>query len=237
MRRTAGAAKAAVVLLGAAHARRRVRWRQQGSSSTDEAPATAGGRRQHHGGRGRHHRGGRRRHHDGAAAKGGTITCRSPDKFTGYNTGTSTENLIVEPVRHQPGDPVARVLRRQGRDSRSTRTWSTSSKTSDSPLTVDVKINPKAVWDDGAPIACDDIYLYWVAQNGKLKKTGSDGKETGLFNNATTVGFDQIKDVDVLGRQQDSHHRLRHAVLRLEGTDHQPGHGAGPRRGQARRPR
>jgi peptide/nickel transport system substrate-binding protein len=68
--------------------------------------------------------------------------------------------------------------------------YATSIKvTSDSPTTVDVQINPKAVWSDGKPITAADMISYWKAQNGSNKK----------FNVAGTTCFEDIKDVKQVG--------------------------------------
>ncbi|HET9657091.1 MAG TPA: ABC transporter family substrate-binding protein [Kineosporiaceae bacterium] len=57
-------------------------------------------------------------------------------------------------------------------------------KTSDNPLTVKYRINPKATWSDGKPVECDDVTLTWLA-NSSL--TGDKG-----FNAASTVGYEQM---------------------------------------------
>jgi oligopeptide/dipeptide ABC transporter ATP-binding protein len=68
--------------------------------------------------------------------------------------------------------------------------YATSIKvTKDTPTTVDVQINPKAVWSDGTPITADDMISYWKAQNGTNKK----------FNVAGTTCFENIKDVKQVG--------------------------------------
>jgi peptide/nickel transport system substrate-binding protein len=130
----------------------------------------------------------------GAPAQGGTVTLALTDVFSGYNGGTSAENVVsnqwvtnqVVPSFVYFDDKGEIVVDKELGD---------IVKTSDSPLTVDVKINQKAIWDDGVPISCDDIYLYWVAQNGTLTKKDDTGADIGMFGNATTVGFDQIGDV------------------------------------------
>ena len=129
-----------------------------------------------------------------AAAKGGTITVALPDKFTGYNQGTSAENLFANQLVTNQVIPSFVYFDDKG-VIQVDKSLGDVVKTSDSPLTVDIKINPQAVWNDAVPISCDDIYMYWIAQNNVLMTTGSDGKQTNLFQNATSVGFDQIKDV------------------------------------------
>jgi len=57
--------------------------------------------------------------------------------------------------------------------------------TSNDPTTINLKLNPKAVWGDGSPIDVDDIKATWEACNGKNT----------TFRCASTDGFDKIKSV------------------------------------------
>jgi ABC-type transport system substrate-binding protein len=130
----------------------------------------------------------------GAPAQGGTATIALPDVFSGYNQGTSSENVFSNQWVTNQVIPSFVYFDDKG-EIQVDKDLSEITKTSDSPLTVDVKINPKAIWEDGTPISCDDIYLYWVAQNGTLTKKDDTGADVGMFGNATTVGFDQVGDV------------------------------------------
>ncbi|SDR91143.1 peptide/nickel transport system substrate-binding protein [Friedmanniella luteola] len=56
---------------------------------------------------------------------------------------------------------------------------------SDDPTTINLKLNPKAVWGDGSAIDVDDIKATWEACNGKDKS----------FRCASTDGFDKIASV------------------------------------------
>jgi len=68
--------------------------------------------------------------------------------------------------------------------------YATSIKvTKNDPTTVDVVINPKAVWQDGTPITAADMISYWKAQNGTTK----------AFSPASTACFEDIKDVKQVG--------------------------------------
>jgi peptide/nickel transport system substrate-binding protein len=58
-------------------------------------------------------------------------------------------------------------------------------KTSDSPLTIDYKINPKAKWSDGSALSYQDLAAEAAACNGKNT----------AFKVAGTQGYDQIQDV------------------------------------------
>ena len=61
--------------------------------------------------------------------------------------------------------------------------------TSDSPQTVDVKLNQKAVWEDGSPLVAKDYEATFAALSGKNTK----------FNIASSAGFDQVSKFEVVG--------------------------------------
>ena len=58
--------------------------------------------------------------------------------------------------------------------------YTSITKTSSNPQTIEYKINPKAKWSDGTPITWEDLKDLWLATNGKNKKfniSGSQGWE------------------------------------------------------------
>lgn len=59
----------------------------------------------------------------------------------------------------------------------------------DSPTTIDVQLNKKAVWSDGKPITYKDMVATWKAMNGTNKD----------YSPASTTGFEDIKSVDEVG--------------------------------------
>ncbi|WEG07529.1 ABC transporter family substrate-binding protein [Microbacterium horticulturae] len=59
--------------------------------------------------------------------------------------------------------------------------------TSKDPQTVDVKLNDKAVWEDGTPLTANDYKATFAALSGKNDK----------FNIASSAGFDQVSSFDV----------------------------------------
>jgi peptide/nickel transport system substrate-binding protein len=63
--------------------------------------------------------------------------------------------------------------------------FSSIQKTSDSPLTIDYKINPKAKWTDGSAVSWEDMADLWKASNGTNSK----------YNLSGTQGWDQISSV------------------------------------------
>ena len=65
--------------------------------------------------------------------------------------------------------------------------------TSESPQTVEYKINDKAVWSDGEPVACKDFYLQWLQAVSKATGAGADGAAAPSFDPAGTSGYDQMQ--------------------------------------------
>jgi peptide/nickel transport system substrate-binding protein len=61
----------------------------------------------------------------------------------------------------------------------------TAKITSQSPQTIEYKINPKAKWSNGQPITAADFVAQWKALNGSNPK----------FDPPSTSGYDQIADV------------------------------------------
>ncbi len=57
--------------------------------------------------------------------------------------------------------------------------------TDKSPLTIQVKLNPKAVWQGGTPITSKDMVAFWKAQNGKDND----------FEVSSTEGYEDISEV------------------------------------------
>lgn len=54
------------------------------------------------------------------------------------------------------------------------------------PQIVEVKLNPKAVWEDGTPITIADWQAYWKAQNGSNE----------AYQAASNAGFKEISSID-----------------------------------------
>jgi len=68
--------------------------------------------------------------------------------------------------------------------------YATSVKvTNTSPLTVAVKLNPRAVWQAGSAISAKDMVAFWKAQNGSNKD----------FKIASTIGYEDIAAVKMKG--------------------------------------
>jgi len=68
----------------------------------------------------------------------------------------------------------------------------TVTKTSEDPLVVTYQFNPSAVWDDGQPVGCDDVYLAWIAGNGVTMVPDASGTPAPAFHPASTTGWSQV---------------------------------------------
>jgi len=67
-------------------------------------------------------------------------------------------------------------------------------KTSNSPQTIEYKINPKAKWSDGTAVTWEDLKDLWVASNGKNTAYKISGSQ----------GWDQISSVEKGANDQDA---------------------------------
>ncbi|WP_438352566.1 ABC transporter family substrate-binding protein [Microbacterium sp. CJ88] len=58
--------------------------------------------------------------------------------------------------------------------------------TSTDPQIVEIKLNPKAVWEDGTPITVADYQAFWKAQNGSNT----------AYTSASTAGWSDVSAID-----------------------------------------
>lgn len=124
----------------------------------------------------------------GPTKQGGTITVALEKKIQNWNTqdadGNTFEvglinNAILQVPYHQlPDNSVAwnKVLLAEE-----------PKLIKDDPQTVQYKIKPEAVWDDGTPISAKDFIYYW--------KTGN-GKDCPDCTPASTTGYELIEKVE-----------------------------------------
>jgi peptide/nickel transport system substrate-binding protein len=145
-----------------------------------------------------------------AAPQGGSITYAAEQEFTSYNNATADQVLFANTVvlnMVQPGPYISMP-------DLTLQVWTdmmdSVELTSTDPQVVTYKIKPAAVWEDGAPIDCDDFYLAWISQNGTLTKANPDytgpsvldtnGAEVPetlpVFNAAGTTGYEDISKVE-----------------------------------------
>ena len=137
-----------------------------------------------------------------AVKDGGTITYAAEQEPTGFNNLTSKDNLaeLRHIMRHvwpyaYMAKPDFSVVPTPTLDGPAT-------VTSQSPFTVEWKINKAAVWTDGVPVSSDDFEWNYLSCNGKVdpgEPTMKDPK-TGTVETAqdcaSTAGYDKITSFD-----------------------------------------
>ena len=120
----------------------------------------------------------------GQVKTGGTLRLATTTAPTNFNhrvgLGDQVDPKLIAPTR---GNAV--VIKADG-------TWSVDRNYAESvklvdrdPQVVEVKLNPKAVWQDGSPIVAKDMIAWWKALNGSNKK----------FDVNDSTGFEDIKSV------------------------------------------
>jgi peptide/nickel transport system substrate-binding protein len=145
-----------------------------------------------------------------AAPSGGTVTYAAEQEYTAYNNGTADQVLFANTLvlnLVQPGPFISEP-------DLTFKLWDemmvSAEVTSTDPQVVEYVVKPEAVWSDGEAIDCDDFYLAWIANNGKLSHpnpdyTGpgqldADGNEIPEtlpdFNTAGTTGYENISKLE-----------------------------------------
>ncbi|GAB3922331.1 peptide ABC transporter substrate-binding protein [Microlunatus endophyticus] len=138
----------------------------------------------------------------GQVKQGGTLTLAIGQLPTNWNNNAADGNLADTQTLQGPLIGSGIKIAADG-SWQLNPDYATSIKvTNDSPTTVDVQINPKAIWDDGKPITAADMISYWKAQNGTNKK----------FSPAGTACFEDIKDVKQVGSD------TRHYTVTFDGA-------------------
>ena len=147
---------------------------------------------------------------DPPAEGGGTATYAAEQEYVSYNNGTSDQNLFSSTLVLNMLLPGAYIVN----PDLSFELWDemmvSAEVTVDEPQTVEYVVKPEAVWSDGDPIDCDDFYMAWLANSGKLEKPNPDFTAAGqldadgneipetlpVFNTASTTGYDSIASVE-----------------------------------------
>jgi peptide/nickel transport system substrate-binding protein len=140
---------------------------------------------------------------------GGTVTYAAEQEYVSYNNGTSDQNLFASTLVLNMILPGSFIVK----PDLSLVLWDemmvSAEVTVEDPQTVEYVVKPEAVWSDGDPIDCDDYYMAWLANSGKLSKPNPDFTTPGeldadgneipetlpVFNTASTTGYDSIDSV------------------------------------------
>ena len=147
---------------------------------------------------------------DPAPTGGGSVTYAAEQEFTAYNNATADQVLFANTLVLNMVQPGPFILNPDF----SFELWSdmmvSAEVTSEDPQVVEYVVQPNAVWEDGEAIDCDDFYLQWIAQNGKLNHANPDYTGPGQldadgaevpeelpdFNAAGTTGYEDISSVE-----------------------------------------
>ena len=116
----------------------------------------------------------------------GDVAVTVDEGFQDYNNNTgaanSQANVYVNPLlQPSPYFVDENLVLRVDRDYMESVTV-----TSTDPQVIEWKWRPEAVWSDGTPIGCKDMYLLWLAANA----TAKDG-DAQIFDSAPN-GYDQV---------------------------------------------
>ncbi len=114
-----------------------------------------------------------------SAPTGGTVSIAIVNDLTSLNNNTPQGNLDTNGQYTYLTGASFSYPTTTSTSSR-TRTSARSKKTSDSPLTVTMKLNDKLKWSDGEPVTADDLVLNWAINSGYYDDAtlDADGKAT-----------------------------------------------------------
>ena len=147
---------------------------------------------------------------DPVSGGGGTVTYAAEQEYVSYNNGTADQNLFASTLVLNMLLPGTYIVK----PDLSFELWDdmmvSAGITVEDPQTVEYVVKPEAVWSDGDPIDCDDFYMAWLANSGKLEKPNPDFTTPGeldadgneipemlpVFNTASTTGYDSIESVE-----------------------------------------
>jgi peptide/nickel transport system substrate-binding protein len=125
----------------------------------------------------------------------GEFTVVRESAFTDYNNGTGAANAFQNTVilsNVQPSPYFFEMVDGQIVIKLDGDVMDGVEVTSTEPMQVVWKIKKEAVWSDGAPVACKDFHLQWLAATSQVMVTGDDGTEARVWDTSPT-GYDQIE--------------------------------------------
>jgi peptide/nickel transport system substrate-binding protein len=125
----------------------------------------------------------------------GEFTVVRESAFTDYNNGTGAANAFQNTVilsNVQPSPYFFEMVDGQIVIKLDGDVMDGVEVTSTEPMQVVWKIKKEAVWSDGAPVACKDFHLQWLAATSQVMVTGDDGTQARVWDTSPT-GYDQIE--------------------------------------------
>jgi peptide/nickel transport system substrate-binding protein len=121
----------------------------------------------------------------------GAVAVSEDESFTNYNNNLSSTNDVANIYVDnlvQPGTFFVNDVNNVTKVQLDGDLMSSVKVVSNTPQVIQYNINPKAVWQDGAPVDCADFYLQWLAGNA------TSGDLVAAFQNALT-GYDHVGGV------------------------------------------
>nr|WP_042190015.1 ABC transporter family substrate-binding protein [Kibdelosporangium sp. MJ126-NF4]CEL19042.1 Oligopeptide ABC transporter, periplasmic oligopeptide-binding protein OppA (TC 3.A.1.5.1) [Kibdelosporangium sp. MJ126-NF4]CTQ95156.1 Oligopeptide ABC transporter, periplasmic oligopeptide-binding protein OppA (TC 3.A.1.5.1) [Kibdelosporangium sp. MJ126-NF4] len=118
----------------------------------------------------------------------GTITTVTEENFHDFNNligATNNASNLLMTVATLPSPYIGVFENGQFQQQIDGDLMESVKVTSTNPQVVEYKFQKAAVWDDGAPIGCKDIYLQFLTR----------GKDTGKKFDSSTAGYEDIKEV------------------------------------------
>jgi len=122
----------------------------------------------------------------GTVKKGGTLRFAAEKNFTGWSQLNSADNTSDFIYALQAVNPWVTLGLPNGDFQFNNDLVSSVKLTKESPQTLQIDINPKAVWSDGTAVSADDFRYTAAIQTPK---------QCGKCTPASTAGFDQVKSV------------------------------------------
>jgi len=121
----------------------------------------------------------------GPTKKGGTLVVALGKTIPGFNIASGQNNLVeaVEVVNGIQVGPF--VFLPSGKIQATDLVAEEPKIIKTDPQTIQYKINPAAMWEDGSPVTDEDFRLAWLLQNNHDK----------TINVAGTTGYDQVESV------------------------------------------
>jgi len=131
-----------------------------------------------------------------ATPAGGTVSESVEQEFSSLNANTSADISTANAYILAQVTPGPFFFNAKGDLEMDTNFVDKADLTSQDPQVVTYVVNKNAVWSDGTPIGCDDFYLQWIANNGKVTKKAADGTDVSIFDTAGTTGYENISKLD-----------------------------------------
>lgn len=141
---------------------------------------------------------------------GGSVTYAAEQEYTAYNNATADQVLFANTLVLNVVQPGPFIIQPDFTYELWADMMVSAEVTSEDPQVIEWIVQPDAVWEDGEAIDCDDFYLQWIAQNGKLSHpnpdftgpgaTDAEGNEISEtlpdFNAAGTTGYEDISSLE-----------------------------------------